>query len=129
MESYTVRRTGSPALEFTGELLASSTSGGRDANRWHELRLYQTKGGKLVLAIEYRTRWEGEKDHFHAVVTDRDQVAGELEMYEPTGNVMGFPPGAQYEAKQARLELGLRAAYAEAVTELLDQAGITEQVE
>jgi len=124
-----VFRTGNAPLEFDGERIAHATSGNRDAARWHDLALYRTAGGKLVLEVVYRTRWQGEIEHFHGVVTDEASAADELQMFDPMRAVMGFPPGGQYEQKQARLEQTLRAGYESAVSELLESAGISERVE
>lgn len=43
-------RDGDRILEFTGELLAESTSQRRGNNRWIEFELYRTRAGDYVLA-------------------------------------------------------------------------------
>lgn len=64
--NYTLRRTGQAPLRFQGELLAEADGeyeSGRDFNRWHELTVYRTRGGKYVLRIAYRSAHQGELDN------------------------------------------------------------------
>lgn len=123
MESITLTRTGDRPLKFEGEEITTAggrISGGQEQNRWHELSLYHTAGGKYVLSIEYRTVWQGEIDHAQVTTHgDAEDVTIELKTYSPTAHVIGFPLGDQYAEKQGRLMEGLRARYEAAVSELL----------
>jgi hypothetical protein len=71
MQEYTVTRDGQKDLRFSGELLVEANNkwvAGRENNRWHELSLYRTTGGKYVLQEVYRTQWQGEIDRHGAAV-------------------------------------------------------------
>ena len=61
----TITRTGEPPLRFTGIEIGSGDTkidGGNRANRWTEVTIYITKGGKYVAHVGYRTCWQGEHD-------------------------------------------------------------------
>lgn len=65
MKSVTITRTGEPPLRFTGVEIGSGDTrieGGNRANRWTEVTIYRTKGGKLIAHVGYRTCWQGEHD-------------------------------------------------------------------
>ncbi len=73
MEKYVVKRDGQRNLSFTGSLLSEASSWmpyGENENRWEELALYKTKGGKYVLSYEYNTAFEGENEEHKAFVAD-----------------------------------------------------------
>lgn len=78
METITVRRDDGRDLRFQGELVAEASSQsceGDSQNRWCELMLYRTAGGKFVGAEIGRTRWQGETTRFSAeVCKDEDAV-------------------------------------------------------
>ena len=60
-----INRTGEPPLRFTGVEIGSGDTrieGGNRANRWTEVTIYRTKGGKLIAHVGYRTCWQGEHD-------------------------------------------------------------------
>jgi hypothetical protein len=119
----TLPRTGQAPLTFSGELLADTDGerqGGKEQNRWHELAVYRTAGGKYVIAIRYRTRWQGELDHDTAqIVAAPAGVATELMAYDPCAAVQGFPAGAGYADRQERLLLDIRRRYDAQVSEIL----------
>ena len=69
MEKHTIKRTGLPPIVFTGERISSASNrygpnGHR--NRWFEVRIYRTKGGKYVALFYGYTQWQGESDHLTA---------------------------------------------------------------
>jgi hypothetical protein len=77
VEEVTVFRDGEKNLRFVGELLASASSRshqGPRSQRWQELTLYRTQGGKFVAARVGRTIWQGEVDRYEAVVGDTAAV-------------------------------------------------------
>lgn len=123
MIPHTLPRTGDAPVTFSGSLLAESDGrmqSGRDHNRYHNIALYRTDGGSYVVSISYRTMWEGEQDQ-HTVET-RGSAAEAVEVlreYDPTDSVMGFPPGAAYAEKQARLLRDIETRYDAQVSELL----------
>jgi hypothetical protein len=73
-QSYRVERDNGRALVFCGELVAAVDNsqgphGLRD--RWQDLALYRTQGGRLVCSRIGRTCWQGEAEtHEAAVCTD-----------------------------------------------------------
>lgn len=126
-ETFTLPRTGNRQLQFEGEELASADSsvrGGNDSTRHHELALYRTIGGKYVIAIGYRTRWQGEHNHDAAIVCDSPEEATEtLRSTLPTEHLMGFPPGDHYAEKRARVERDLCLRFEKAASTVLRVLG------
>jgi hypothetical protein len=129
---HTVARSGQAPLAFRGELLAEVKGAWHTAverNRWHDVAVYRTAGGRYVVAVCYQTRWEGESNVAWAAATDDagnlELLLREAEAEVLDGAVLGYPPG--YEAKQARLLLDLRQRYADRVREVL--AAIPEAAE
>lgn len=69
MEKHTIKRTGLPPVVFYGKEIASANNhigpnGPR--NRWFQVEIYQTKGGRYVASFFYYTQWQGESDHVTA---------------------------------------------------------------
>ena len=82
-EQYIIPREGERDLRFTGEHLGKSTSwthSGSNNNRWAEIVLYKTKGGKYVSVETYVTLWEGESDS--SVVYILDKLEAVLDHFE-----------------------------------------------
>lgn len=122
MDQHTLARTGQAPLKFTGELLKESDDE-RHNNRWHELAVYRTTGGRYVVRIAYRTLWQGELARYAAeVVGGPDGVSRVLRNYDPCGPVTGYPLGAAYAERQARLMADIRNRYNAQVSELLASA-------
>lgn len=122
----TLPRSGQAPLVFVGEMLAESDGervSGREQNRWHELAVYRTPGGKFVVRIAYRTRWQGELEHNAAEVCQQPrEVATVLRDHNPTAAVVGYPTGSGYKDKQARLMADIRGRYEEQISEILASA-------
>jgi hypothetical protein len=136
MSDFTIARTGRPPLAFTGEVVAEADgrwTNGRENNRWHELRLYRTGGGRWVAEVAYRTRWQGELDHDVAeVAATPAELAGWLRTeVDPLEAVRGYPAGDAYAEKQRRLENDLRLRFDRLATDLFAQvaADFAERVE
>lgn len=123
MQTITLPRSGQAPLQFTGDQVAES--GSRDTKgpcqtRWHEMVVYRAESGKLVLAIEYKTQWQGEHDRFQAWVCETPAGLRErLAEVDPFADLIGFPPGAQFDAKRQHTEKCLRQCWEGAVSELL----------
>ena len=132
-EPVTLQRTGNSPLTFTGELLASANGerqAGKEQNRWHEVAVYRTGGGRYVVSVHYRTRWQGELDHGQAEVAETAaEAAAVLRDYDPCGRVQGYPAGDHYAEKQSRLMADLRARYDTLVSEVLSGEEFAERVE
>ena len=135
MPDYTITRTGKPPLAFSGEILAAETTRqerGYLFQRWHDLTLYQTAGGKLVLHVEYHCerKRNGEAGHSQAgPVGDASALPAALERYDPLEHVGGYPAGAQFVERQKKLLAAVQSAYYEAVGRLLAVCGVPERVE
>ena len=124
-------RSGQAPLKFRGELLAENDGqrvAGREQNRWHELRIYRAED-KIVVAIGYRTRWQGECEHDAAEAVDGlGRVAGVLRDYDLESQVGGYPPGPVYAERQQRLLQDLRRRYDQQVSELLSAPEYAEDI-
>lgn len=131
--NYTLKRTGKPSLRFQGELLAQADGwqqNGCNQNRWHALTAYRTTGGKYVVSISYRTRWQGESDHdFAEVCSDAQSAAAVFQGYDAVEFVAGYPPGNAYAEKQARLIQDLTQRYAVLVSEVLADEAFAERID
>jgi hypothetical protein len=133
MEEMTLERTGQRPLAFEGEEITSASSrivAGKECHRWHQVNVYKTKGGKVVVAVAYRTCWKGELEYQDAVVLDGvDEAATFMENYIPpnTGTV-GYPPVPQFAERQARLLADLDRAWKELVGEVTTKIGAVERI-
>jgi len=122
MQTHTISRTGSAPVRFDGELLAESDGWrrGRDASRWHEIRIYGTSGGRFVAEIRGGTMWEGEEAVSTLEIADTaGALVAILRDYDPTAHVLGFPPGPAYAEKQQRVLDDLRVRYEAQIGEML----------
>lgn len=130
-EKQHVRRSGQAPLMFEGSVrretsgrtgtYASSLCVLREANRYHNLAVYDVSDGGYVATIEYHTQWQGETNHYSAAYCETPgDVAQFFARYDPADNVVGFPPGEQFAEKQRRLLADIAARYKAQVTHLLD---------
>jgi hypothetical protein len=69
-KEHTVTRDGKADLRFSGVLLASAAPASAPEAHWQEYRVYQTNGGKHVLAKVTRTVLEKQDDTHEADVFD-----------------------------------------------------------
>lgn len=122
---YTLTRTGRAPLAFDGETLADASSkwtNGRENNRWHEVAVYRTVGGRYVVAVTYQTQWQGEQDyHWVVEASEPSEVSATLAEFgdQITEPVKGYPVGSAYAERQARLMSDLRQRYDSLVSEVL----------
>jgi hypothetical protein len=130
MPEYRLPRSGDAPLLVTGELVAESDGeriAGKEQNRWHELAVYHLEDGRYALAVNYRTRWQGELGHDLAVIVpDAAGVRRALKEYSPLAQLVGFPAGEHYAERQARLEADIRRRYDAQVSDLLDREEFAE---
>jgi hypothetical protein len=73
MGNIKIRRDNMKDLVFKGVELGSASSrtiNGPGQNRYSNLSLYKTEGGKYVFHNEYITHWQGESDTSEAEVFD-----------------------------------------------------------
>jgi hypothetical protein len=132
VEDYKLTRTGLPPLAFTGTLVAEASSKSHQGplqNRWHEVAVYQTKGGKWVGVVTFRTVWQGENDRHTAQVADSaDELVDLLTNYDPTGEWEGYPDNPHYAEKQARTQVAVTDGYKRAVSEVFADIGEVAEV-
>ncbi len=126
MDEVRLKRTGQLPLVFTGELIKEADGkwvAGKDHNRWHEIKLYQTEQSKqFVLAVTFHSQWQGEDDYHDVLIlgTDQQRVINVLRDYDPVPDYIGFPRSDHFSARQAALEADLRRRFASLVSEILD---------
>jgi hypothetical protein len=127
MPEIILSRTGDVPLKFEGDCIAEVSTRlarGQERNRWFEVALYRTRGAKYVLAIGYRTQWQGEHDVDSVIpCVNPEEVRQELQLFDPLRDVTGYPLGEAYAEKQARLERTLRLDWANAIRELFQDLG------
>lgn len=122
MDEFKLTRTGQPPLAFAGELVAEASSKqhqGPLQNRWHEVAVYRTQGGKWVGAVAFRTVWQGEDDRHTAEVADTPAALVDLiTTYDPTAEWEGYPDRPEYAERQARTQAAVRGGFERAVSEV-----------
>ena len=132
MSEYSLPRSGNSPLAFDGELIAESDGQrqfGKEHNRYHEIAVYRTDGGKYVVAIRYHTHWQGEAHHDFAIAVDTaSEAADEFRNHEPTSHVGGYPVADNYAEKQQRLLADIRARYDAQVSEILSGEEFAERI-
>lgn len=133
-----IPRTGKPALQIEGELLAAQRGKlhlGQALQRWYDLAIYRTRAGKIVVAAEYGSTWQGEDtqaaaevvETLHAVPSALQTVKAQL---DSRTSHYGYPVayGAQFQAKQERMLALLLSVWESRVTLLMDELDLTEAV-
>lgn len=65
---YHIEATHTPSRKFRGKLLASASTWREGADRWKEMRLYETEGGRWVLHSIGHTTIEGETTFHSAII-------------------------------------------------------------
>jgi hypothetical protein len=133
-EQIVLRRDGDAPLAFRGERIATADTRetqGDGQNRWNEVAIYRTAGGRYVVAIEYHTQWQGEAGtrEAHALGPDLADVAECLRTTIPVPEGIGYPPGDQYADRQARMEASLRRRWEAMVGRILSEIGAAERIE
>jgi hypothetical protein len=117
-------RTGDQPLVFQGRLLAEAAGAhvnGRDRDRGHDLRIYQTVAGTYVVEIVYWSTWKGEAECRTVMTANREpsRVAVVLRLHDPLKAVQGYPPAERFKLKQDRLLARIRADYSTRVSDVL----------
>ena len=83
METFELARDDGPDVRFQGEQIAGASSfhhEGPRNTRWTELKLFRTKGGKLVCQEVGQTCWDGERTKYRLHFAE-----SEAEMVEALG--------------------------------------------
>ncbi len=133
IESFSVSRSGQAPLAFTGECLGRSNGdnrGGREQNRYHNIAVYRTQGGKWVLYVEYCTHWQGEEGRDTASVHDTAEgLCDGLAIYPWQRDVQGYPAGTAYADRQQRLLDDVGRRFSNQVSEVLASEELAERVD
>ena len=90
--------------------LSSYRPRGYLSTRWHDLRLGRSEG-RLAVYVHYMTTWDFERDHVTVLVPTLAELRAALAAYDPLQWVVGFPKGAQFARKEARLRDALRRGW------------------
>lgn len=79
METFTLENDNAPNVRFNGELVATASSFAYNRNdRWTELYLYRSVGGKHVCQTIGRTQWQDETNRHTVEVVDSDAAVVEI---------------------------------------------------
>ena len=63
MEKHQIERDGLPPIAFIGEIIGEGTTRtcrGETQNRWTEVEIYRTKGGRYIARVKHISCWQGE---------------------------------------------------------------------
>lgn len=135
-EEYTLPRAGDVPVTFAGELIAEESSfehQGPSQNRWFDLTLYRTTGGAWVVGINYRTRWQGERDQDAVTVCpDAAAVRAAVTGFDPCDPALwqGIPAAVHdAEKRNATLRTGITNDYRAAAGRLLNRPEFAERID
>lgn len=85
---FTLRRSGSRPLSFSGRLLGQRSGLRPGAAVWHDFSLFQTNEGRFVAEIRVATRTHPQGEQFHVGMTDTlDETLIFFEQYDPRADV------------------------------------------
>jgi hypothetical protein len=127
MKEYTLTRSGTSQIVFTGEELAQAHGhqvGSRERTRYYIFTLYRTAGdlNTLILSVQYRTRWDGEQDVDEVYTFHKAQEIGPfLQRYNRLANVKGYPARETFRERQDELEKEIILDFDALVSELLSR--------
>ena len=135
MTDYTLPRTGDSPLTFRGDLIAEADSQARQGpaeTRWYELAVYRTAGGSYVVAVGFRSRWQGEQGRNTArVFATPAEVRAYLRDYDPCDPALwaGIPPGVHAaDRRNTMTGNAIAGAYRAAVSRVLAGTEFAEVV-
>ncbi len=115
-QDYTLIRDGKPPLKFTGAIIGTGsnrTAQGVRQNRWTEVNIYRTRGGRYVAAVNYHTQGQGEPQYDKAESFGAADAMLEW-LRDDNGGTLG---GVAQEAlaSAAKNDSAIDAAYVEVV--------------
>lgn len=139
MTTYTLTRSGMPPLKFEGELIGIAGERPDVAPskmmRWYTLQLYKLSpsfdldGPMHLLYIQYHTEAHREKDIQSVVIGTLDALKYELLRYDWMDAVQDFPPEPKWDGRRDDREFKIRAVVGETVSELWEDAGVSDRLE
>lgn len=129
---HTLERTGKPALEFKGDLIASA---GKRPNlappaRWYHFDLYDTDltQDTFILHIQYRTENKREQNRTDVLIGNPTELVDDCLEYDWMQNVQDFPKQEKWDARREDRRFKV-VNYTEAsLSELWAQAEVTEEL-
>lgn len=136
---HTLRRTGRKPLRFKGWQIIEAVGAGTQAKLWHDINIYRTVAGAVVVELIARRQAADERDLFRVEsFPDAQAAAGWLEGYRFADDVpvsaglssaeMGLPwavlHAVQLRQQLSRIEENYRALLSEvfAALDVVDQA-------
>jgi len=135
MATFTLKRSGTAALKFSGDLIAEASSKQRQGpgqNRWFELAAYGLEAGGYIAALGYRTCWQGEQDVDYAErLADAAGVRQHFANFDPCDPALwrGIPENVHDAGRRnSYYRDAIAAAYREAVSELLAGDEFAEEI-
>lgn len=120
-----IRPTGSAPVHFTGSIVATATllPAIERGSRYHEMTLYRTAAGKLLLVVVFASTWRDEGERTWLVeLDDVGEVEEALDNLEDEAALpldCGHPPIARLAEARRRLEAEMRTNYRLRASDLL----------
>ena len=133
MKTHTLERTGLPALEFHGALLAEA--GDRpDVDpawtvRWHSSAVYNTDKGNLVLLLRFHSDRHDELNQNTVLIASTVTKLAELiDEYDPVEYVADFPAHPRWDKRRDDRARHIENQFDAMISDLMQQAGLTETI-
>jgi hypothetical protein len=105
-------------IQFDGEEVAAAEAS--YDGRGFRLTMYTTTDDRLVVNVLYITAFKHESQLSVVYVADSQrQLADKLLAHDPLTFFIGYPSGAQFEARQAKVKQSLHDRYAKLVSEFI----------
>lgn len=136
-------RTGLGPLKIRGEVLSHASGKPPDVGqappilRWHEITVYRlAEGGAYAVWVAYRSNWRGKPGSEHGGEVDRDgaevfdtadEVVDMLSQYDIGQDVVGYPPGKNFEERQRLLLVRVRRNFESLVSKVLTARDFIEE--
>lgn len=123
MPQFTLARTGDVPVTFTGDWVFqgdTSRKEGPGEKRYHHAGLYRTGKGRYVLEVVYHSKWPNEDDRSDVIVCDSvKSLRNAIREFNPIPPNIGYPDGANYAYKQARLHQDLQSRFDNLIREMM----------
>ena len=116
-----IPRTGLTPVQIDADRpIRTWTSYNCDANRWHEIEVYEVDYDFYVCHVGYRTTWPSENDHDWCMSGSADELITWLQSGPFLPDRFGFPPVEKYAKRQSALQKKMAAEWAPGVSAILD---------
>ncbi len=106
LRTITLRRTGARPFRFQGTELSNAVGWAEKLTIWHEINLFRTNTGKIVVDIRVFRKAPGERDVFRVSECDSiEEAIGILETYDPIQDILVDVPLDDTTVSVAELSL------------------------